>query len=273
MTKALGRGALVVYGVVVLLPLVWLLVSSLKTGAQILASPWSLPTSPQFQNFVNAWSDPQRPIGPAFLNSAIVTVCTLLILIPIGAMAAYVLAKHPFRGSRVVLGLFMSGLMFPHFLTIVPLFKLVQSMGLLNTMSGLVLVYVAYSLSFTIFVLYGFFEGLPNALIEAATLDGCSHSEAFWKVMFPLVKPGVIVVAIFNAIGFWNEYSLALVLFSSGGRTTLPVRIADMATARQYESDWGALFAGVVIVVVPILLAYWFFRDRIQTAMTAGSVK
>jgi N-acetylglucosamine transport system permease protein len=272
-TKPLGRVLLAGYLITILLPLIWLVASSFKKGSDILASPWSLPASPQFQNYVHAWADPQRPLGPAFVNSVIVTALTLLILIPIGAMAAYVLAKYPFRGSRTIYGVFLLGLMFPHFLTIVPLFKLSQSLGLLNTIYGLVVVYVAYSLSFTIFVLHGFFQGLPDALLEAATLDGCSDARAFWQVMFPLAKPGLLVVAIFNAIGFWNEYSLALVLFSGGGRTTLPVRIADMATARQYESDWGALFAGVVIVVVPILVAYWLFRDKIQSAMTAGAVK
>ncbi|MFN8221512.1 MAG: carbohydrate ABC transporter permease [Fimbriimonadales bacterium] len=269
----LGRALLLAYGIVIVLPLAWVLVSSVKKGADILASPWTLPASPQWQNYVNAWADPQRPLGPAFVNSMVVSVFTLLFLLPIGAMAAYVFAKYPFRGSKLLFGLFLGGMMFPQFLTIVPLFKLMQSMHLLNTMSGLVIVYIAYSLSFTVFVLHGFFEALPNELMEAAAIDGCTDHATFWKVMLPLAKPGLIVVAIFNAIGFWNEYSLALVLYSHGGQTTLPVRIADMATARQYQSDWGALFAGIVIVVVPILVVYWLFKDRIQQAMTAGAVK
>lgn len=273
LNRWLGQLLLAVYGALIVLPLAWVIGSSLKSGPDILASPWKLPSAPQWSNFVNAWSDPQNALGPAFLNSVIVTVFTLLFLIPIGAMAAYVFAKYPFRGSKWLFSAFLAGLMFPQFLTIVPLFNLVLNLGLLNSMTGLVIVYVAYSLSFTVFVLHGFFEALPKELMEAAALDGCSDHRTFWKVMFPLARPGVIVVAIFNAIGFWNEYSLSLVLFSKNGNTTLPVKIADMATARQYQSDWGALFAGVVIVIVPILLLYWIFKEKIQEAMVAGAVK
>lgn len=269
----LGQILLFVYGILIILPLAWVVSSSLKTGGDILASPWTLPASPQWQNFSNAWSDPQRPLGPAFVNSIVVTIFTLLFLIPIGSMAAYIFAKFPFRGSKLLFTAFLGGMMFPQFLTIIPLFKMVQGLGLLNTMTGLVIVYIAYSLSFTVFVLHGFFEALPNELMEAAALDGCSDHATFWRVMLPLAKPGIIVVAIFNAIGFWNEYSLSLVLFSQGKDTTLPVRIADMATARQYQSDWGALFAGVVIVIAPILIVYWIFKDKIQEAMVAGAVK
>lgn len=269
----LGQILLFVYGILIILPLAWVVSSSLKTGGDILASPWTLPASPQWQNFSNAWSDPQRPLGPAFVNSIVVTIFTLLFLIPIGSMAAYIFAKFPFRGSKLLFTAFLGGMMFPQFLTIIPLFKMVQGLGLLNTMTGLVIVYIAYSLSFTVFVLHGFFEALPNELMEAAALDGCSDHATFWRVMLPLAKPGIIVVAIFNAIGFWNEYSLSLVLFSQGKDTTLPVRIADMATARQYQSDWGALFAGVVIVIAPILIVYWIFKDKIQEAMVAGAIK
>ncbi len=273
MTKYLGRIALVIYGIVVVAPLFWVLLSSLKPGAQILSSPWSLPSSPNWSNFVRAWTDPSKPLAPAFLNSMVVSVLTLVILLPVGAMAAYVLARFSFRGNNLVFGLFLSGMMFPQFLTIIPLFKLMGSFGLLNSMGGLTIVYVAYSLSFTIFVLHGFFKALPGELAEAAAIDGCSDHGTFWRVMLPLAKPGLIVVGIFNAIGFWNEYSLSLVLFSKGGNTTLPVRIAEMATARQYQSDWGAMFAGVVIVVAPILITYWLFKEKIQEAMIAGAVK
>jgi N-acetylglucosamine transport system permease protein len=155
----------------------------------------------------------------------------------------------------------------------VPLFFVVRDMGLFDTKTGLILVYVAYSLSFTIFVLSGFFHSLPNELAEAAKIDGCGEHRVFWQIMFPLAKPGLVVVAIFNAIGLWNEYSLALVLTSQDETRTLPLGIANLVMTQHYQSDWGTLFAGLVIVMLPVMIVYWFFRDRIHETMLAGAVK
>ena len=265
------RAFLIAAALAVLLPLAWVLVSSLKTGTEIVSSPWSWPHSPQWANYSHAWSE--AGIGSAFLNSLIVTVSTLLILLPIGAMAAYVLAKYIFPGSKAILAGFMGGMMFPHFLVIVPLFFILRSVHLMDTKTGLTLVYVAYSLSFTIFVLSGFFQSLPDELADAAMIDGCGHAGTFWRVMLPLARPGLIVVGIFNAIGLWNEYGLALVLMPSEQNRTLPLGLANLTMTQQYQSDWGALFAGLVIVMLPVLVVYWIFRNRIHDTMLAGAIK
>lgn len=263
--------ALVLFALTILLPLAWVLLSSLKSGHEIFSSPWQLPQSPQWKNYAEAWSE--AGIGRNFMNSLLVTVCALLILLPASAMAAYVFARYPFRGSRVLFGSFLGGMMFPNFLVIVPLFFLLKSMHLFDTMTGLVLVYVAYSLSFTIFVLSGFFESLPVALSDAAKIDGCGHANTFWKVMLPLAKPGVLVVAIFNGIGLWNEYNLALVLIPSEQNRTLPLGIADLVMTQHYQSNWGALFAALVIVMIPMMIVYWAFREKIYETMLAGALK
>jgi len=269
--KGLTGAALGVFTLLILLPIVWVSVSSLKSGFEIVGSPWSLPAHPQWVNYRNAWNE--AGIGPAFFNSLIVTLSTLAILLPIGAMAAYILARYPFPGRNLIFGTFLGGMMFPNFLVIVPLFFLLSTFHLVDTRTGLVLVYVAYSLSFTVFVMTGFFQTLPNELGEAAMIDGCSHSRTFWKVMLPLARPGLIVVGIFNAIGLWNEYGLALVLMPSRENYTLPIGIAQVTMTQQYQSDWGALFAGLVIVMAPVLVVYWIFRDRIHETMLAGAVK
>lgn len=252
-------------------PLLWVLASSLKSGPEIFASPWGLPSAPRWENYAAAWRDAE--IGRCMLNSAIVTLATLAILLPIGAMAAYVFAHYPFRGSRTLFATFLGGMMFPNFLVVVPLFFLLRQAGLLDTKTGLVIVYVAFSLSFTIFVLTGFFQRLPVQLAEAAMMDGCTHAGVFWRVMLPLARPGVLVVGVFNAIGLWNEYGLALVLVNSQENRTLPLGIANLVMVQHYQSDWGALFAGLVIVMAPMLLLYWVFRDRIHEAMLAGALK
>jgi len=269
--RVAGNFGLVLFGMSVVVPLLWVLLTSLKTGPEVFASPWGLPKSPQWQNYSHAWQ--QAGIGEYFLNSLLVTVGTLLILLPVGAMAAYVLARYPFRGSKTIFGTFLGGMMFPNFLIIVPLFFLLKSIGMLDTKTGLILVYVAYSLSFTIFVLTGFFQSLPNELAEAAMIDGCTHASTFWRVMLPLARPGLIVVGIFNAIGLWNEYGLALVLVNSEENRTLPLGIANLVMTQHYQSDWGALFAGLVIVMLPVLVLYWVYRDKIHENMLAGAVK
>ena len=255
----------------ILLPMAWMLITSFKTSFSIVSSPWAFPIHPQWINYVHAWK--QGGIGHAFLNTVIITIATMAILLPIGAMAAYVIAKYPFRGSQVIFGTFLCGMMFPFFLVMVPLFFFMNQIHLYDTKTGLILVYIAYSLSFTVFVLTGFFQILPHELMEASMLDGCSDHRTFWKVMLPLARPGILVVGVFNVIGLWNEYALALVLMPSTVNRTLPLAIANLSSTQQYDSDWGALFAGLIIVIVPILVAYWLLRDRIHETMLAGAVK
>lgn len=271
MKRALGAIGLVLFGVSILLPLVWVVFSSLKTGPEVFSSPWGMPKSPQWVNYSHAWQD--AGIGRYFFNSLLVTAGTIVILIPVGAMAAYVFARYPFRGSKTLFGAFLGGMMFPNFLVIVPLFFLLKNLHLLDTRIGLVAVYVAYSLSFTIFVLSGFFQTLPAELAEASMIDGCGHAGTFWRVMLPLAKPGLVVVGIFNAIGLWNEYGLALVLINSEENRTLPLGIANLVMVQHYQSDWGALFAGLVIVMLPVMAVYMVFRDKIHETMLAGAVK
>lgn len=255
----------------VLMPLLWVLLGSFKGSLQVIAEPWSLPNPFKWSNYSEAWTEAN--IGTGFVNSVIACVGTLALLLPIGSMAAYVLARFKFFGRNLIHNTFMTGMMFPVFLVIIPVFLLMRQLHLTNTMFGLILVYVAYSLSFTIFVLSGFFQAIPTELEEASLLDGCSESALFWKVMLPIAKPGLIVVGIFNAIGLWNEYGLALVLMTSKGNRTLPLAIADLSQTQQYQADYGALFAALVIVMAPLLLIYWFIKDRLKESMLAGAVK
>lgn len=268
--RAVRALLLTVFFAAVVLPLLWVLIGAFKTNQEIFSAPWALPKTLAVENLARGWN---AIGGRSFLNSVIATLGTLLFLMPIGAMAAYIFAKYPFRGSKTLFAGFLGGMMFPNFLVVVPLFLFLKQFELQDTMTGLVVVYVAYSLSFTIFVLTSFFQAIPNELAEAATLDGCGHAAIFWKVMLPLAKPGLIVVGIFDAIGLWNEYPLAMVLMASPENRTLPLGIADLAMNQNYQADWSALFAGMVWVMLPVILVYWFFRERIQQAMLAGAVK
>ncbi len=254
----------------VVFPLIWSLLSSFKTTLEIFGSPWSLPKSWSFANFSGAWQS--ENFGRAFGISLLVSLATLAILLPVGSMAAYVLSQFKFKGSQLILATFLGGMMFPNLVAAVPLRVLTSQLGFYDTYHGLVLVYVAYSLSFTIFVMHGFFESLPGELAEAAEIDGASLSRVFWKVMLPLAKPGLIVAGIFNGIGLWNEYNLSKILLSEE-HYTLPLVLANFVTKGNYDVKYGETFAGLVIVMIPILLVYWFFKEKIQQGMLAGAIK
>lgn len=260
-----------VYAAIVVYPMVWLIAASFKTSREVFVDPWALPQSLQWANYLRAWT--QAGIGRYFLNSLLVTGFSLVAILLISAMAAYVLTRYQFRGSVWILNAFMGGMMFPIFLGIVPLFILLQQMRLWDTRTGLVLVYVAYSLSFTIFVLSGFFRTIPGELLEAAMIDGCSHFSAFFRIMLPMARSGLVTAAIFNFFGLWNEYPLALVIVSSEHLRTLPLGIANLLMVQQYKTEWGALFAGLVLVMIPTIVVYAVFQRQISEGISVGALK
>lgn len=269
---------LAIYALLVIYPMFWLVTTSLKDSWGIFKSPWGLPTDLRWINYKNAME--KGALAHKIWNSLVVDTIALVLILWLSAMAAYVLARFKFRGNRLLFGMFLSGMMVPVFLAIVPLFILmgrlhipVVDIPLLGTRTGLTIVYVAYSLSFTIFVLTGFFRGLPWELAEAAVIDGCSPSQIFWKIMLPLAKPGLATAGIFVFIGLWNEYPLALVLVTDEAAHTLPLGIANLTMTQKYAADWGALFAGLTIGVLPTLFLYALFQRQIEEGLTAGAVK
>jgi N-acetylglucosamine transport system permease protein len=265
------HGMLLVYAVIVIYPMVWLVSASLKTSIELFQSPWKLPVAPQWANYVKAWTE--AGIGQCFANSVFVTSISMFFILLIGSMAAYALARFVFPGSSAIHTVFISGMMFPVFLSIVPLFLLLRNLGMWNNYFGLITAYVAYSLSFTVFIMTGFFKTLPGELAEAGLIDGCSHFTAFWRIMLPLAKPGLITAGIFNFFGIWNEYPLALVIIADSNLRTLPLGIANLMMVQHYETDWGALFAGLVMVMLPTLIVYMFFQRQITAGLTAGVLK
>jgi N-acetylglucosamine transport system permease protein len=269
--KAVVQTIFIVYGVVVVFPMVWLLYTSFKTTEELFASAWSLPKIWSLVNFVEAWNEAQ--LGDFFWNSVFVTVSTLLLQLFLGSMASYSLAKYQFKGGNLLYYLFLAGLMFPIFLGLVPLFFLMKYLQLLNSHLGLILVYSAFGLPFTIFVLTAFFRTIPTTIMEAGIMDGCSHFRLYWSVMLPLAKPGLTTVGIFTFISIWNEYILALVLLSSSHLRTLPLGIAVLQFVQFYEVDFGTLFAGLVIVMLPTLFCYIILQNQITKGITVGAVK
>jgi N-acetylglucosamine transport system permease protein len=269
--NAVSHGLLVAWVLLGVVPLLWAVLTSFKSDREIFTSPWSPPTEWHFDNFVRAWTTAN--IGRYFINSAIVVSVAVVLVMLLGAMVAYVLARYEFPGRNAIYYTFVAGMTFPIFLALVPLFFVVQNLGMLGTYHGLILVYTAYALPFTVFFLTSFFRTLPAALVEAAMLDGCSHAGAFFRIMLPLARPGMISVGILNFLGLWNQFLLPLVLMPDQDRYVLSQGLAVLAANQGYRSDWSALFAGLVIALLPVLAVYIAFQRRIQDGLAVGALK
>lgn len=262
---------LTLWSLLVLVPLGWTLLSSFKTTTEIFASPLALPAEWKFENYINAWNT--AGIGRYFFNTVIVVGFALVIVMVLGAMCAYVLARYVFPGSRAIYYLMLAGLTFPIFLAIVPLFFILQNMGLLNTLPGLIIVYVAFALPFTVFFLFSFFKALPNEIAEAAQIDGAGEWRTFFQVMLPMAKPGMASVAIFNFLGLWNQYLIPVAINTKEENYVLSQGIARYAGQMGYSVDFGALFAAAIIVIVPVLIMYVLFQRQLQGSVSAGTMK
>ncbi|MES9588822.1 carbohydrate ABC transporter permease [Streptomyces sp. NPDC094045] len=266
-----SHGVLIIWAILVVMPLLWAVMASFKTDDSILSTPWSLPDKLHFDNWSRAWS--QAHMSDYFFNTVVVVGCSLVGTLLLGSMAAYVLARFDFPGNRFIYYLFIGGMSFPIILALVPLFFVMNNMGLLNTRHGLIMVYIAYSLPFTVFFLTSFFRTLPSSVGEAAMLDGASHARTFFQVMLPMAKPGLISVGIFNFLGQWNQYMLPTVLNTDPNHRVLSQGLVELANSQGYKGDWSGLFAGLVMAMLPVLAAYIIFQRQVVAGLTAGAVK
>jgi N-acetylglucosamine transport system permease protein len=268
---ALSQAFLMFWAVAVIFPMVWMIFSSLKTDQELFFSPWAAPQVLQWDNFARAWNSAR--VGDFFFNTLIVVIPSIIFTLIFSAMTAYVLARFQFPGRNFLFYLFLGGMLFPVFLALIPLFSLVNNLGLYNTYLGLILVYIAYSLPFTVFFLTGFFKTLPGELQEAAIIDGANQYQAFFLVMLPLASPALISMGIFNFLGMWNQYILPLVLVSDESKYVLSQGLAFMLFKQFYQNDWSALFAALTLVMIPTLIVYIIFQRQIQSGMTTGALK
>lgn len=255
----------------VVFPMLWTVFASLKTSPEIFNDPWGLPEIPQLQNYVTAWT--KMNAGTYILNSLIVSAGSLLLIMGFGSMIAYVLARYDFRGNRFFFFFFVSGMMIPGYLAFIPAWFLHRSLGLLDSYWSLIIQYTAFNLPFTIFMLQSFFKTLPKELEEAALVDGASLFTVFFKIMLPLSKSGLLTVSVFNFLGVWNEFTWALITISDEKIKTLPLGAVNIMQQAKYATDWGAMFAGFVIILIPTFAVYILFQSKLTEGITVGALK
>lgn len=273
--------ALIGLALSIIIPVAWVFLASIKENVEFYENPWSLPEGFHYQNFVEAFVE--ADMGSYLGNSIMVTGVALVVLLFVALPAAYVLSRFTFMGSKILNGFVKAGLFVNVSYIAVPIFlmllgwdEIIQGVlgeGIfLNNRMMLAIIYAATALPFTIFLLTSYFETLPSDFEEAANIDGAGYFRTMYKVMLPMAMPSIIIVILFNFLLFWNEYILALTIMP-GDNKTLPVGLLNLLAAERAAVNYGPMYAGMVIVMLPTLILYIIVQKRLTQGMTVGGVK
>ena len=269
LVKALIYIFLVFMAILYLAPLFWVFLVSFKTNKEIFMNPFGMPESFNLENFTFAWT--AGKLGTATLNSFIVCTVTLVLSLIIGSMAAFAIGRLRWKFSNAALTYFLIGMMIPVHCVMIPLFTRFAKMGLSNTLTGLVLPYLTFSLPLTIYIMTGFFRSMPNELIESACIDGATVGQIFIMIALPVCKTGLFVTGLMSFVNNWNELLLAMVFISDDNKKTLPVALSKFVGP--YNTNYSQMFAAIIIAVIPTIIVYCAFSNQIVDGLTAGAVK
>ena len=254
------------YVFIVLAPMALILINSMRPTRQIFREPIALPESINLDSYVRAWGEAN--FSEYFLNTVIIVVASVTLATAVSALAAYALGRYSFRGSTLLGIFFLSGLLLPFRLAIMPLFLLLQDLGLVDSRLGLILVYAATGVPFSVFILTAYFRQLPVDLSEAAKMDGAGEFTIFGRVMLPLVRPALATVAVFQFVPLWNDFFFPLVLLRSSEKWTLSVGMTRFFG--EFQTDWSTLFAGITITTLPLIIVFLLATRQIIAGLTAG---
>ncbi len=267
----------------ILVPVMWVFLASIKENSEFYGNPWAMPKGFYWQNFTDAWN--KADMGSYMLNSVAVTALALAILLIVALPAAYCLSRFNFKPRKFLNLCFMGGLFINVNYIVVPIFLMLRdgdawlksTFGggfLLNNIFVLALVYASTALPFTIYLLSGYFATLPHDFEEAAYIDGAGYSTTMVRIIFPMAQPSIITIILFNFLSFWNEYIISLTLLSSAnGPRTLPVGLLNLMQAQQSAAQYGIMYAGLVLVMLPTLILYICVQKKLTQGMTVGGLK
>lgn len=271
---------LAIFTVIFAYPILWSVISSFKTSAEIRQSPFALPAVPQFVNYANAWN--AAHMGDYFLNSVFVTALSMALLIVLVIPCSYVLTRFNFRFRNFLRLLMMAGLFINVNYIVYPIYLMINGVGRAVFGNGLLLtdnlvtvavINAVTSVPFSIYLLSGFLSGLPKGFEEAARIDGCSNWGILLKVIVPLSMPSILTVILFQFLAYWNEYLVAQTFLISDAKRTLPVGLLSIMQEAKVATDYGRLYAGLVIVMVPVLVLYCFVQKNLTKGISMGGLK
>ena len=273
---------LTLLAVLILVPVLWALLASVKETSEHYGNPWALPTHIHWQNFVDAWN--KANMGGYMLHSVTVTLLALAILLVVALPASYCLARFQFVSQKFLNTCFMAGLFINVNYIVVPIYlmlsdgdkwlKSVLGNGfLLNNHIVVAVVYAATALPFTIYLLSSYFATLPHDFEEAAYIDGAGYTRTMLEIIFPMAKPSIITVILFNFLSFWNEYIIIKTLITDRDQWTLPAGLLNLMQAQQSAAEYGPMYAGLVLVMLPVMILYICVQKNLTKGMTVGGLK
>jgi len=269
--KFISHAILIIWSISIGMLLYFIVISSFKTNKTVFKQLWSLPEKLNLANFANAWSN--LYFARYTFNSVFVVITSIALIIIISAPASYALTRMKMRFAQPMTFFYLAGMGVPFQLLLIPLFKIMASLNLINTLPGLIIVYTTLSIPFTVFLLTGFFLSIPSELEDAAYIDGCNEFQTFFKIMVPMATPGIVTAAIFNFIGLWNEYMLALIFITGKENKTLSLGLYSLYSSMQYSSDWVSIFAGSVLVIIPTVIIFIVLSEKLISGITLGAIK
>ena len=267
--KRLGSGLIYLYALAALLPLIWMFLSSFKSDGQIAQNPLGLPTHFDLSVFKQSWSD--GGLGLYAINSFIVTLVTVVIVLFTSSMAGFALSRLKFKGNRFITGLFLLGLLLPIQAYFIAQNQMFDYLHLKDTRFALIIPYTAMGLPLAIWLVKTYIDSLPKELFEAARIDGASDLQTYRTLMLPIIRPALMNVIIFTALGAWNEFLLALLYIQNESLKTLPAGLLTYSS--RYETNYQLLFAALTMVTLPMIVRYVAFNKQITRGLTQGSLK
>lgn len=257
-----------IFSIAIIYPIIWLGISGLKSNSDFFLNTWSLPKEWIWENYKAAWD---AGIGQFFFNSVLVTVISVAVVLLLGSMAAYGLSRFHFKGQNILLLIILSGLMLAPQVSLLPLYKLLQAVGLYNTYGALILPYVAFQLPFAIFLMRSYFLSIPKELEESAIIDGCNSWKVYWHIIIPMGRPIIASCALLTCMSVWNEFMFALVFVEDSALRTIPVGLMNLRS--QLNTNFGIQLAGMAISALPMIIAFIIFQKQFVRGISAGSVK
>lgn len=257
-----------IFFLLIVLPLVWMVINSLKETNEIFADLWALPEKWMFENYIEAWS---TGISKYFLNSLIVTVLTCLLNVTVCGLYAYALTVFRFPGRRIFHMLAVGGLMFSPIVSLIPLYQELQAMHLYNTLAALILIYTAFQMPLCFMLTYNYFKDIDPAYVEAAKIDGCGSIQILRHVFMPVSRPIIMTCTVLTAFYAWNEFTFALIFVSDEAKKTVPIGL--LAFQGEMHAEWSVLLAGLTISAIPIIIFFIFTQKYFIAGLSAGGVK
>ena len=267
-SSAVWQLLLVLFTLVFLSPLIYMVLNSFKPYSQMLKDPWGLPQTLFLDNYIKAFR--QMKFFQSLYNSAVITIASVFLIVVLGGLAAYPITRFDNRLTRFLSVYFLIGYMVPTQVLIVQIFSVMKKMHLINTKTGLILVYAA-GVSFAVFMYQGFIRSMPVDMEESALIDGARPWQMFWKVVFPLLKPASATLIIFQTMWIWNDFVLSSLFLSSRKNLTLVLELHQCIG--EFSLDWSVMLAIMCIVMLPMLVFYLLMQKQIIAGMTAGAVK